>query len=217
MYINLDGIELYYEKSGSGKPLILLHGNGESHEIFDEAEKELSESYTCYAIDSRGHGKSTAVNELHYSDMADDVIKFIEALGLDDVILYGFSDGGIIALLCAMKCKRLKTLIISGANINPKGVKAGIRLMFKISYFFKRDMFTRLMMTEPDISAKDLSAISARTLVLAGSKDLIIEKQTRFIADSIKNSTLRILDGEAHGTYIIHSTKIAKLIKDFAQ
>ena len=48
--------EIYYEKIGEGFPIILLHGNGENHHIFDEAVERLSKHYCCVCIDSRYHG-----------------------------------------------------------------------------------------------------------------------------------------------------------------
>ena len=58
MFLEVKGINLYYEKTGQGRPLVMVHGNGESHEIFMEASEVLKESFTCYLPDSRGHGKS---------------------------------------------------------------------------------------------------------------------------------------------------------------
>ena len=124
MYIQVDGQVLYYEKTGEGKPLIMLHGNNESHEIFNEAVEILSESYTVYAIDSRGQGLSAVCDEYHYLDMAYDVIKFIEAENINRPILYGFSDGGIIGLMVArMISDKLDKLIVSGVNLTPNGLK----------------------------------------------------------------------------------------------
>ena len=65
MIASVNGINLYYEVRGNGRPLILLHGNGEDHTIFEEAAEVLSKSFACYLIDSRGHGKSTPVKEYH--------------------------------------------------------------------------------------------------------------------------------------------------------
>lgn len=53
MDIFVNGIKLHYEKTGSGAPLILLHGNGESHEIFDEAIPLLAPHFTVYAVTAR--------------------------------------------------------------------------------------------------------------------------------------------------------------------
>ena len=69
MFITVNGLQLFYEQTGTGQPLVLVHGNGEDHTIFDEAVEYLKDSYTCYAIDSRNHGKSESSSELHYEQM----------------------------------------------------------------------------------------------------------------------------------------------------
>lgn len=83
MQIKVNNINLFYTCQGVGEPLIMLHGNGEDHTIFDEAVELLSEHFTVYAIDTRDHGQSDKVNELHYGDMAEDVRCFIEELHLE--------------------------------------------------------------------------------------------------------------------------------------
>ncbi len=212
MLIGVNGMELYYEKTGQGRPLIMLHGNGEDHSIFDEAIGVLGKKYTCYAVDSRGHGQSSPCTELHYEDMAQDIIAFMTELNLKDVALYGFSDGGIIALLAAMGCGRISNLIVSGANISTKGTKLWFRLLLIAESFRKQDPLIELMKNEPDLSPTQLSAIRIRTLVTAGSRDLIRESETKRIANSIPNAKLLILKGESHGSYIVHSTKIADIL-----
>ena len=92
MVIGVNGIQLYYTKTGQGRPLIMVHGNGEDHTIFDEAVSVLKEHFTCYCIDSRGHGQSSPCKELHYKDMAEDMIAFMTELDLSDAAFYGFSD-----------------------------------------------------------------------------------------------------------------------------
>ena len=133
MVIGVNGIQLYYTKTGQGRPLIMVHGNGEDHTIFDEAVGVLKEHFTCYCIDSRGHGQSSPCKELHYKDMAEDMIAFLTELDLIDAAFYGFSDGGIVALLAAMECSRITNLVVSGANITTKGTilsKSGRQVFF---------------------------------------------------------------------------------------
>ena len=214
MFIGLNGIQLYYEKTGQGRPLILVHGNSEDHTIFDEAVDVLGEHFTCYAIDSRGHGLSSPRRELHYNDMAQDMIAFMTELDLSNVAFYGFSDGGIVALLAAMSCSRITNLIVSGANMTPKGTKLWFQFMMKAESMFKKDPLIELMKNEPNISAEELSKIRIPTLVTAGSKDLIREAETRKIAESIPGAKLMILKGESHGSYIVHSKKIAEILKE---
>ena len=215
MIAEVNGIRLFYEKSGEGRPLIMVHGNGEDHTIFDEAAALLEKDYCVIRPDSRCHGRSEDTPELHYADMAADVIALIEALDLQDVIFYGFSDGGIVALMAAARCERITTLIVSGANTSPKAVKLPLRLAIRFGYWRTRDKKLGLMLREPNISDAGLASIRARTLVLAGSGDLIPEKETRHIAAAIPGAQLKILKGEDHGSYIVHSEKIAELIRGF--
>ena len=90
------------------------------------------------------------------------------------------------------------------------------KMMIKLMNWIKKDTKLELMLNEPHITEEMLGGITARTLVLAGSKDLIREKETRRIAAAIPGAELHILPGEGHGSYIAHKEKIAKLIIDFA-
>lgn len=213
MFIELNGVKLYYEKRGEGRPLLLVHGNGEDHTIFDQALLLLERRFCCYAIDSRCHGQS-GEGPLHYDVMAADMLCFLEALDLRDAIFYGFSDGGIVGLLAAAQTDRITTLIVSGANLSPNGVKASVRLLVRALYWKTRDPKFSLMLREPWISDDVLRRIRANTLVLAGSRDLILKKETQHIADAIPGAELRILPGESHGSYIIHRDTIANLIME---
>ena len=69
-----------------------------------------------------------------------------------------------------------------------------------------------LMAREPHISDNTLRKIQARTLVLAGENDMITEKETRHIAETIPGAEMKILPGETHGSYIIHSEKLGEMI-----
>ena len=150
MKIKVNNVELYYEKYGKGKPIILLHGNQETHDIFDKLIEKLKSNYEVYAIDSRCHGKSENPKEISYNLMCEDIIQFIKELKIEKTILYGFSDGGIIGLLVAIKDPNLLSkLIISGANINPDVFTATNLLLTKIVYFFTRSKYIKMMLDEP--------------------------------------------------------------------
>lgn len=216
MYIQLNGQILYYEKYGEGQPFLLVHGNGETHEIFDVLIPELAEHYTVYAIDSRGHGLSASPKELHYMDMADDMAAFIDALELKAPLFYGFSDGGIVGLLLASKYPdKLSKLMISGANVTPKDIKGRDYRRIRRECKKNPNPFSTMMLNEPDIQPVDLHKIKIPTLVLAGEKDLIKKKVTKKIAENIEHATLVIVPGEGHGSYIEHSDKLYPLLYSF--
>lgn len=215
MYIKVNEIEIFYEVRGNGNPLLLIHGNGEDHNIFNKLVDKLSNDYTCYLIDTRGHGNSGLVAEYNYQDMANDIVEFIKVLNLTNVSLYGFSDGGIIGLMIASRYPDLLSrLIVSGVNINPQGIKLKVIILFKIYYLFTRNKKIKLMLTQPNILISDLNKIKTQTLVLAGSNDVIKTKHTKLIADEIKGSKLKILANETHSSYVVNSDKLYDIINN---
>ena len=216
MRILVNNVNLYYEEYGNGQPIILLHGNQETHEIFDKLIDKLKDNYKVYAIDSRCHGKSENPIDISYNLMCDDVIDFIKKLNIEKPILYGFSDGGIIGLLISIKEPHLlSNLIVSGANISPDVLTFWDNLITKTFYFFTRSKYIKMMLNEPNIPLSDLQKIVIPVHVIAGEKDVIKYEHTKLIADNIKNSTLEIVKGEKHGSYIIHSDKIYEIIKKY--
>jgi len=218
MKINVNGIELFYHKSGHGDPIILLHGNGQDHRIFKKIIKRLSDKYTVYALDSRGHGKSSKVKHLEYKDKMEDVAEFIRTLKIERPILYGFSDGGIIGLLLAIKYSYiLKKLIISGANTQPEEIKKYAVNLIKAGYFLTKSSKFKLMLTQPNITALELNTIITPTLVLAGHRDVVKEENTRFIAANIPGSELRIIKNENHSSYVLDNEKLYEIIKTFIE
>ena len=216
MKILVNNVNLYYETYGEGQPIILLHGNGETHEIFDKLIDKLKENYKVYAIDSRCHGKSENLTDISYNIMRDDVIDFIKILKIQKPILYGFSDGGIIGILVAIKePDLLSKLIVSGANITPNGLKPKDYLLTKLAYFFTKNKLLKIMINEPNIKQQELKRINIPTVILAGENDCIKPKHTKFIADNIKNSTLEIIKKETHGSYVAHNDKLYEILKKY--
>lgn len=216
MNIQIENINLFYEKTGSGTPLILLHGNGEDHTIFSEIVKPLSENFTVYAIDSRGHGQSTPVDAFNYQEMANDIVGFIGALDLKKPALYGFSDGGIIGLLIASKQPELLSkMIISGANTIPQGLKQSWLDKFTRAYERTGKDSIKMILEQPDITTDELKKITIPVLVTAGSDDMIDEVHTRYIVDTIQNSSLQIYEGETHESYVENNPLLGPVIKAF--
>lgn len=216
MNINVNDVNIFYEEYGKGQPIILLHGNSETHEIFDKLIEQLKENYKIYAIDSRCHGKSENTNEISYDLMSDDIISFIKVLKIEKPILYGFSDGGIIGILVAIKEPDiLSKLIVSGANINPDGMKKTMLIISKIVYFVTKNKLFRMMVKEPNIFIEELNKIKVPTIVIAGQKDVIKREHTEMIAKNIPNSILDIIPNENHGSYIIHSEKLINILKKY--
>ena len=217
MFVHVNGIRLFYEKLGHGKPLIMVHGNEENHRIFDNAAELLKKHYTVYLVDSRGHVQSDKVDEYHYQDKCDDMVDFINQLDLKDITYMGSSDGAIIGILLASQYPdMISHLILAGPNTKPNGVIDEVYQYMKDVYQKTKNPLVKMMLEQPHISNKELKQIKARTLVLAGSDDLIRLDHINNIAKQIPHSHFIILEGEDHSSYIIHNDKIAKIIlKEF--
>ncbi len=145
--------------------------------------------------------------------MAQDIYEFICLLKLEKPVVYGFSDGGIVALILALKHQELlERIIISGVNTRPDGLVAAQTAMYRFAYFFSRAKRIKVILTEPDISNDMLKTIHIPVDITGGDKDMIKQSHMKEIADHIPNSTLTIFKNELHGTYIVNSTKIADYI-----
>ena len=118
-------IELYYREAGSGEPLIMLHGNGESGEYFINQIEHFQSRYRVIAPDTRGHGRSPRGEApFTIAQFANDLYDFMQGLGIARAVLLGFSDGANIAMKFAMQHPEMvKALILNGGNLDPSGVK----------------------------------------------------------------------------------------------
>ena len=217
MRTEVNGININYEKTGKGEQsIILLHGNGEDHTMFFELSQLLAKDFTVYALDSRGHGESDPVDHLTYDEMAEDVVSFIKKKKIKHPILYGFSDGGILGLLIAIRHPGLiSKLIISGANLKPTGLKNWFLRQCELDYEANHSPLIELMLNNPNISHEELHTIHIPTLILAGEDDLVKEAHTESIHRNIENSQMQILAGEGHDTYVIHNPKLYDIIAPF--
>lgn len=103
-YAEVNGINLYYETHGAGRPLVLLHGGLGSGEMFGPILPALSERHQVIAPDLQGHGRTADIDRpLDVRLMADDIAALIDHLGLDTPDVAGFSLGGGVALQTAIK------------------------------------------------------------------------------------------------------------------
>ena len=204
MKIRANGIELAYEKTGMGEPMLLLHGNGEDHHIFDTLSQKLLQQFTLYAIDSRNHGESTKTDEYSYDVMAEDIAAFIEALGLDSVDIVGFSDGAIIALLLAMKgCRAIRKMALLGVNLKPEDFTEESYQFVKETYEETKDPLFKLMLEEPNISPKNVKNIAVPTLVVAGENDIFKPETFVTLSKALPDGQLLVMEGHEHDSYLV--------------
>lgn len=203
-------IVLHYMEQGEGEPLLLLHGNGEDHTYFTHQITHFSKKYRVIAVDTRGHGESPrGTAPFTLQQFAEDLCCFMNAHSIEKANLLGFSDGGNIALIFALRHpERVDRLILNGANLTPDGLKPLVRLPILLEYCWsklfaskgtkarKTMELMRLMVKEPQIRPDMLHPLSIPTLVVAGEKDMIKERHTRLIYKNLPEAKLAILPGD---------------------
>ena len=128
-YAKVNGINLYYETHGSGRPLILLHGGLMSSETFGPVLPQLLERHQVIAPDLQGHGRTADIDRpLDVRLMADDIAALIDHLELDKPDVVGYSLGGGVALQTAVKYPtKVRRLVMVSANLRPDAIYPEMR------------------------------------------------------------------------------------------
>src|SRR5438034_8776342 len=123
-YAEVNGINLYYETHGTGRPLILLHGGLGSGEMFGPILPTLSERHRVIAVDLQGHGRTADIDRpIDIRLMADDIGALIDHLGLERPDLVGYSLGGGLAFFTAVKYpQKVGKLVMASANIRREAI-----------------------------------------------------------------------------------------------
>src|SRR6266853_4255672 len=118
-YAEVNGINLYYEVHGAGRPMILLHGGLGSGEMFGPVLPQLAERHQVVTVDLQGHGRTADIDRpIDVRLMADDIAALIDHLGLDKPDVVGYSLGGGVALQVAVKHPhKVRRLVLVSANV----------------------------------------------------------------------------------------------------
>jgi pimeloyl-ACP methyl ester carboxylesterase len=128
-YAEVNGINLYYETHGAGRPMILLHGGLGSGEMFGPVLPSLAERHQVVTVDLQGHGRTADIDRpIDVRLMAGDIAALIDHLELDRPDVVGFSLGGGVALQTAAQYPaKVRRLVVASANIRPDAIPAEMR------------------------------------------------------------------------------------------
>lgn len=207
-YVAVNGIKLYYESYGEGRPLVILHGSGGQIRNHRARIDYFRQFFRVIAIDSRAQGKSIDEKSQHltYDQMASDVNVLLDSLHVDSAYVWGQSDGGIIAIMMAYKYpKKVARFSTFGANLFPgdkaiyQEVDQMVKDTLKVTKNFQTRRLFEMLDLEPHITIADLHKITAPALIMAGDKDVIRPEHTQLIFENIPNANLFIMPGATHG------------------
>jgi pimeloyl-ACP methyl ester carboxylesterase len=233
---DVNGVSLYYETYGQGPPVLLVHGAAAFLETMHPFITALASTHTVIAVDSRAQGRSTDSSApVSYAQMGDDMIKLLDKLGIAQIDVIGWSDGGIVGLDLAMKHpSRVRRLMAISANFDANGVapnalgpQAQAEITAEIKPFYDAIapdpshfpvMVRKIMVmvkTEPHYTIAELGRIKAKTLIVAGENDLILRQHTDALAHAIPGAKEIIVPGATHLGPLEAPETYTKIAQDF--
>jgi len=237
-YSEVDGIKMYYEIYGQGKPLVLIHGGGSTIETtFGRVIPMLAKKYKVIAMDLQAHGRTgdrTAPES--FEQDADDVVTLLKNLNISKADFFGFSNGGTTTIQIAIRHPEIVDKIILGSALckrngvperfwdfmkqvtlenMPKQLKEAY---LKVSPNPKglqvmHDKDAERMLNFKDIPDNQIESIKAPTLIIIGDKDIIKPEHAIEMHRQLTNSSLAIIPG-VHGEYIGEITTLQSNSKE---
>lgn len=196
---------LYYERYGSGAPLLILHGNGGSTRSMYRLLPDLIPEYEVIAIDSPCHGRSSCNEDLlSFEFIAQEIAKFVEELGYEQIKIWGHSDGGIVALMLGYTIpEKIDRLLVSGANsrLDTSALLPEIvEMINRYDEIASPEMRiqVRLMAEQNPIPESKIEEISVPTTLMVGDRDAVRIEHTLELFALIPDSNLCVLPGTSH-------------------
>lgn len=214
-WTEVNGHRFYYERGGSGRPLLLLHGGGETiRSSFSHQLAAFVKGHDVIAPEQIGQGHTPDVaGPLTYTAMMDDTVALLRQLKIEDADVIGWSDGGNIALMMAVLHPELvRRVVASGANYAPEGLVQeefdDTRRELDKAQADDPDSFnTRLLRmwlvspTKEELSIESINRIRKPVLVLVGDHDVIRHRHTLELFQALPEGRLCVLPGTGHSTF----------------
>lgn len=230
-YYKIRGFKIYCEVYGEGTPVLMIHGNGGSIAAFSQTIPYFEDKYMVIAVDSRAQGKSIDKSDsLTFEMMADDFSVLLDSLHIKKTYVIGWSDGGICALLLAIRHPdQVIKLASTGANLWPgyepisssewKSMQRQYRAQLRRTWptaVEKNDWkISELDDFQPNIPLAALRQIKCPSLIICGDRDVIPVKHTVLISKNIPKGHLWIVPNSGHATLIEHSDEFNEKVDNF--
>jgi pimeloyl-ACP methyl ester carboxylesterase len=225
-YSEVNGLKMYYEIYGKGKPLVLIHGGGSTIQSnFEKIIPLLAKNRKVIAVELQAHGRTSDRNtDLTFEQDADDIASLLKNLNIDKADFFGFSNGGTTTLQIAIRHAEIVNKIILGSALAsrsgvpeqfwgfmkqarlenmPEQLKEAYNKVSSVPNGLQvmHDKDAKRMVNFKDIPDEKIKSIKASTLIIIGDKDVITPEHAIEMHRQIANSALAIIPG-GHGEYI---------------
>lgn len=222
-YVGVDGVRTYFEVTGTGQALILLHGGMGTAEECDAQATKLAETFRVYVPERYGHGRTPDIDgDITYENMGEHTIGFMETLGIQSAHLVGWSDGALVALVVALRRPELvRKLVLIDQFVSLDGASAAVQE--EIASMTLDDMsaeavavynalspdgpdhfavvfakIQKLWTDETGLDLADLEQVVAPTLLLVADGGVMTLDHASAMAEALHDNLLVVVPGSTH-------------------
>jgi pimeloyl-ACP methyl ester carboxylesterase len=207
--VNVNGMRMYYEVSGSGEPLIVLHGAYMNIPLMGPIIPKLAQSHRVYAIELQGHGRTTDIDRpLTYPNLADDVAAFMEAVGLAKADVFGYSMGAMTGLQLAIRHpEKVNKLVFGSGAYDFEGWQPAFKA-------FIPQMSVEMFMQTPFAKEYPKLAANPNGFPELARKVIALQQQPLAWENDVKGLKVPVLiiAGDADGVTLEHVVKMFRLL-----
>jgi pimeloyl-ACP methyl ester carboxylesterase len=242
-YAEVNGLRMYYEIHGSGRPLVLLHGAFGVVESWAPMLPALTKNRQVVIVEQQGHGRTgDRSGPLTYEQMADDTVALLRGLKIGPTDMFGYSDGGIVALGVAFRAPDLvRRVAVFGSNAGsvkathePEMYEAFAKLPADFAPAEFKEPYDRVApdkskwpvlvqkIKEMGLGFKgyreaDVRSIKALTLIMQGDRDIVRPEHAVEMFRMIPRSQLAILGGGDHFMPLRDPVRVVAVLVPFLE
>jgi pimeloyl-ACP methyl ester carboxylesterase len=220
--VEIDGVALAYRVAGdaAGPPMVLLHGLGDDERDWHTVLPILAARCRVYALDLRGHGRSAHPGRYSFELMRDDVIGFLDAVGVERCVLVGHSMGGTVAILLAEAApERLTHLILEDTTAPRPGALERPPLPppdEPTPFDFAVVNAIRVQLNDPDPAWWDrIEAVDTPTLIIGGADSHLPHQLLVDSVDRMPDATLVTIAGAGHNVHVDRPAEYLAAVDSF--
>ena len=206
---NVNGMRMYYEVSGSGSPLVVLHGGYMNIREMGTIIPKLARTHQVYALEFQGHGRTTDIDRpITYANLADDVAAFMNAVGLRKADVFGYSMGAIAGLQLAIRHPAMvNRLVFAGGAYDFDGWQPEFRAMIP-------KQTVEMMLQTPFAKEYPKLAADPRGFPELARKVIALQNEPMAWESDVRALKLPVLiiGGDADGATLEHYVQMFRLL-----
>lgn len=207
--VEVNGMQMYYEVSGEGEPMIVLHGSFMTIPMMGEIVGRLAETHRVYAVELQGHGRTSDIDRpITYPNLAGDVAAFMEAVGIEKADIFGYSMGAIAGLRVAIDYpEKVDQLVFASGVYDFQGWQPAFRELIPQ---WTVDMFTTGFLAD---AYKEIAPDPEGFPAMA-EKVIALEREPLSWGKEVAalDTPVLIIAGDADGSTLEHNVEMFRLL-----